>query len=489
MSPLLILTVFLLYTGILFIVTYFTARKADSHAFYLGKNISPWYVVAYGMIGASLSGVTFMSVPGWVKETQFSYMVVVFGYLFGYLVIATVLLPLYYRLKLTSIYTYLEKRFGFWTYKTGAGFFILSRTLGASLRMFLVINVLQVFVFDAWKVPFWINVLIFIILIILYTFKGGIRTIVWTDTLQTTFMLLAVILSVVYISRDLGKSIADIIPLIRHEGITKMFITDWHHERFFLKQFLSGMFITIVMTGLDQEMMQKNLSCKNIKDAQKNMFTFSGILVLVNLLFLFLGAILLVYSRSKNLTVQMTDEIFPTIALRYLSPVAGLVFLIGLISAAFPSADGALTSLTTSFTIDFLGLDRNVHLNERTRTRIRYAVHISIAFVFFISILVFRSLNDRAVIDKLFTIAGYTYGPLLGLYSFGLFTKREVNDRITPFIAVISPVVCYFLSRYSVEIFNGYKFGFELLLLNGFLTFAGLWIFSRKKKVETLSVY
>jgi len=489
MSPLLILTVFLLYTGILFIVTYFTARKADSHAFYLGKNISPWYVVAYGMIGASLSGVTFMSVPGWVKETQFSYMVVVFGYLFGYLVIATVLLPLYYRLKLTSIYTYLEKRFGFWTYKTGAGFFILSRTLGASLRMFLVINVLQVFVFDAWKVPFWINVLIFIILIILYTFKGGIRTIVWTDTLQTTFMLLAVILSVVYISRDLGKSIADIIPLIRHEGITKMFITDWHHERFFLKQFLSGMFITIVMTGLDQEMMQKNLSCKNIKDAQKNMFTFSGILVLVNLLFLFLGAILLVYSRSKNLTVQMTDEIFPTIALRYLSPVAGLVFLIGLISAAFPSADGALTSLTTSFTIDFLGLDRKVHLNERTRTRIRYAVHISIAFVFFISILVFRSLNDRAVIDKLFTIAGYTYGPLLGLYSFGLFTKREVNDRITPFIAVISPVVCYFLSRYSVEIFNGYKFGFELLLLNGFLTFAGLWIFSRKKKVETLSVY
>lgn len=280
MSPFIILTVFLVYTAILFVVTYLTARKADSHTFYLGKNISPWYVVAYGMIGASLSGVTFMSVPGWVKDTQFSYMVVVFGYLFGYFVIALVLLPLYYRLKLTSIYTYLEKRFGFWTYKTGAGFFILSRTLGASLRMFLVINVLQVFVFDAWKVPFWVNVLIFITLIILYTFKGGIRTIVWTDTLQTTFMLLAVVLSVLYISKDLGKPVGQLVTLIKEQGITKMFITDWHHERFFLKQFFSGMFITIVMTGLDQEMMQKNLSCKNIRDAQKNMFTFSGILVL-----------------------------------------------------------------------------------------------------------------------------------------------------------------------------------------------------------------
>jgi len=480
MSPFIILTVFLVYTAILFVVTYLTARKADSHTFYLGKNISPWYVVAYGMIGASLSGVTFMSVPGWVKDTQFSYMVVVFGYLFGYFVIALVLLPLYYRLKLTSIYTYLEKRFGFWTYKTGAGFFILSRTLGASLRMFLVINVLQVFVFDAWKVPFWVNVLIFITLIILYTFKGGIRTIVWTDTLQTTFMLLAVILSVLYISKDLGKPVGQLVTLIKEQGITKMFITDWHHERFFLKQFFSGMFITIVMTGLDQEMMQKNLSCKNIRDAQKNMFTFSGILVFVNLLFLFLGAILLVYANTMNIQTKMTDEIFPTIALKYLSPVAGLVFLIGLISAAFPSADGALTSLTTSFTIDFLGLHRRQDLTEKARTRIRYLVHVSIATVFFVAILVFRAVNNRAVIDNLFTIAGYTYGPLLGLYSFGLFTRRDVNDRATPFIAIISPVVCYFLSHYSVQLFNGYRFGFELLLLNGFLTFSGLWAFSRK---------
>jgi len=481
MSPFIILTVFLIYTGVLFLVTWLTARKADSHAFYLGRNISPWYVVAYGMIGASLSGVTFMSVPGWVRDTQFSYMVVVIGYLFGYFVIAVVLLPLYYKLKLTSIYSYLEKRFGFWSYKTGAGFFILSRTLGASLRMFLVINVLQIFIFDAWNVPFWLNTVVFILLIVLYTFRGGIRTIVWTDTLQTTFMLLAVIMSVIYISRELGKPIIDLIPLIREKGITKMFITDWQHERFFLKQFLSGMFITIVMTGLDQEMMQKNLSCRNIREAQKNMFTFSFILVFVNLLFLFLGAILLVYAGTLSLDVQMSDDLFPTVALRYLSPLAGLVFLIGIISAAFPSADGALTSLTTSFTIDFMGLDKRPGISEEKRTRIRYAVHLSIAAVFLVAILVFRAMNDRAVIDKLFTIAGYTYGPLLGLYSFGLFTKRTVTDRAVPAIAILSPVICYFLSRYSAELFNGYRFGFELLMLNGLITFAGLFIFSKKK--------
>jgi SSS family solute:Na+ symporter len=482
MSPSLILIIFLIYTALLFIITYFTARRADSHSFFLGNKISPWFVVAYGMIGASLSGVTFMSVPGWVKENQFSYMVVVFGYLVGYYVIALVLLPLYYRLKLTSIYSYLDQRFGFWSYKTGAGFFIISRTLGASLRMFLVINVLQVFVFDAWNIPFWINVLIFIFLIILYTLKGGIRTIVWTDTLQTTFMLLAVVLSIIYISKSLGEPLSKIIPVIREEGISRMFITDWHHERFFLKQFFSGMFITIVMTGLDQEMMQKNLSCRNIREAQKNMFTFSGILVFVNLLFLFLGAILLVYSKSKAVTVSSTDELFPAIALKYLNPVAGIVFLIGLISAAFPSADGALTSLTTSFSIDFLGLEKRTGISAKLKTRIRYLVHISIALVFFISIILFRSLNDRAVIDKLFTIAGYTYGPLLGLYSFGLFTKRRVSDKLTPFIALFSPLACYFLSLYSVELFNGYKFGFELLLLNGFLTFIGLWIFSKKPR-------
>jgi Na+/proline symporter len=480
MSPLLILGIFLIYTLVLFTVTWVTARRADNQSFFIGNKISPWFVVAYGMIGASLSGVTFMSVPGWVKDTQFSYMVVVLGYLFGYFVIALVLLPLYYRLKLTSIYSYLEQRFGYWSYKTGAGFFLLSRTLGASLRMFLVINVLQIFVFDAWNVPFWINVLVFITLIILYTLKGGIRTIIWTDTLQTTFMLLAVVLSVIYIGKNLDISVFKLVSIVRESSVSKMFITDWHHERFFVKQFFSGMFITIVMTGLDQEMMQKNLSCKNIVEAQKNMFTFSGILVLVNLLFLFLGALLLIFIQSKGIVVTSSDDIFPTIAIRYLGPIAGVVFLIGLISAAFPSADGALTSLTTSVSIDFLGLDQREGISEKAKTRIRYTVHLIIALVFFISVLIFRTLNDKAVIDKLFTIAGYTYGPLLGLYSFGLFTRRVVNDKMTPVIAIISPVACFFLSKYSVLLFNGYKFGFELLFLNGLLTFAGLYIFSRK---------
>jgi len=480
MAPFLILGIFLIYTLVLFAVTWITARKADNQSFFIGNKVSPWFVVAYGMIGASLSGVTFMSVPGWVKETQFSYMVVVFGYLFGYFVIALVLLPMYYRLKLTSIYSYLDQRFGFWSYKTGAGFFILSRTLGASLRMFLVINVLQIFVFDAWNVPFWVNVFIFILLIILYTLKGGIRTIIWTDTLQTTFMLLAVILSVIYIGKNLQIPLFKLASVVKESDISQMFITDWHHPRFFLKQFLSGMFITIVMTGLDQEMMQKNLSCKNIKEAQKNMFTFSFILVFVNLLFLFLGAILLIFVQSKGITVASTDDIFPTIAIRYLGPVAGIVFLIGLISAAFPSADGALTSLTTSVSIDFLGLEQRKGLTEKAKTRIRYIVHLSIALVFFISVMMFSTLNDKAVIDKLFTIAGYTYGPLLGLYSFGLFTRRIVKDKVTPAIAIVSPVICFFLSKYSVELFNGYKFGFELLLLNGLLTFIGLYIFSKK---------
>jgi SSS family solute:Na+ symporter len=487
MTPALILFIFLIYTAVLFAVTWVTARKANNQSFYIGNKVSPWYVVAYGMIGASLSGVTFMSVPGWVEETQFSYMMVVFGYFFGYAVIALVLLPLYYRLKLTSIYSYLEQRFGFWSYKTGAGFFILSRVLGASLRMFLVIYVLQIFVFDAWNVPFWVNVLIFITLIILYTLKGGIRTIIWTDTLQTTFMLLAVVLSVVYISRELGAPIFKLAREVSDSDISRMIITDWHHPRFFIKQFFSGMFITITMTGLDQEMMQKNLSIRNLKDAQKNMFTFSTINVFVVFLFLILGAFLLLFARQKGVSVAMSDDLFPTIALNYLGPAAGVIFLVGLISAAFPSADGALTSLTTSFSIDFLGLEKRKDIDDNKKTRIRYIVHLSFALIFFVCILVFRQMNDRAIIDKLFTIAGYTYGPLLGLFTFGLFTSRKVNDRLTPWIAILSPVVCYVLNLYSEQLFNGYKFGFEMLLVNGFLTFMGLLLFSRKNDLSPSS--
>ncbi len=481
MTPTLILSIFVAYTVILFVVTFITSRKANHQSFYIGNKVSPWYVVAYGMIGASLSGVTFMSVPGWVGETQFSYMVVAFGYFFGYVVIALVLLPLYYRLKLTSIYGYLEQRFGFWSYKTGAGFFILSRVLGASLRMFLVINVLQIFVFDAWNIPFWVNVLIFIALIIIYTLKGGIRTIIWTDTLQTTFMLLAVVLSVYYISRELGAPFRTLISDLWNSDMSNMVITDWDHPRHFIKQFFSGMFITITMTGLDQEMMQKNLSIRHLKDAQKNMFTFSTINLVVVFMFLVLGAFLVYYAAAQNVTVAMTDDLFPTIAFRYLGPAAGVVFLIGLISAAFPSADGALTSLTTSFSIDFLGLEKKTEMDNTRKTRIRYSVHFTFALIFFICILIFREMNDRAIIDKLFTIAGYTYGPLLGLYTFGLFTTRTVRDRYTPWVAILSPVICYILSHFSEELFNGYKFGFELLLVNGFLTFMGLFIMSHRK--------
>ena len=479
MTPTLILLIFIAYTLLLFAITFITARRANHQSFYIGNKASPWYVVAYGMIGASLSGVTFMSVPGWVGETQFSYMMVAFGYFFGYVVIALVLLPLYYRLKLTSIYGYLEQRFGFWSYKTGAGFFILSRVLGASLRMFLVINVLQIFVCDAWNIPFWVNVLIFIALIIIYTLKGGIRHIIWTDTLQTTFMLLAVVLSVFFICRELGEPVQKLMRNLFDSDMSRIVITDWDHPRHFIKQFFSGMFITITMTGLDQEMMQKNLSIRRLKDAQKNMFTFSTINLVVVFMFLVLGAFLVFFARAESINVAMTDELFPTIAFRYLSPAAGIVFLIGLISAAFPSADGALTSLTTSFSIDFLGLEKKTEMDNARKTRIRYTVHFSFALIFFICILAFRQMNDRAIIDKLFTIAGYTYGPLLGLYTFGLFTKRTVTDRFTPWIAIISPVLCYFLNVFSEELFNGYRFGFEMLLVNGFLTFMGLLAFSR----------
>jgi len=476
-NPVTILITFLAYTVLLFIVTWITARRATNSAFFIGNKASPWFVVAYGMIGASMSGVTFMSVPGWVGATQFSYMMLVVGYIFGYTVIATVLMPLYYRLNLTSIYSYLETRFGFWSYKSGAFYFILSRVIGASFRMFLIVNVLQVFVFDAWNIPFSMTVLIFIILILLYTFKGGIKTIIWTDTIQTTFMLLALVFSIGFIIRNMGTSLPAMSADVFHSAYSKMFFSDWHDKRFILKQLLSGAFIAIVMTGLDQEMMQKNLSCRSLKDAQKNMFTFTGIMVFVNFIILFLGAVLFIYSDRVGIKVPArTDDLFPMIAIQYLCPVAGMVFLVGLISAAYPSADGALTSLTTCFSIDFLRLDKRADLDEKQKKRIRYIVHISFALILLMVIVVFRAINDRAVIDKLFTIAGYTYGPLLGLYAFGLFMPYNVKDRWVPVVVIASPVLCYFLSSYSDILFGGYKFGFELLLVNGIITFAGLFL-------------
>lgn len=485
MSPQFILLSFIIYTALLFFVTYLTSRKANNETFFIGNKVSPWYVVAYGMIGASLSGVTFVSVPGWVGSTQYSYMMMVLGYLVGYFVIATILMPMYYRLNLTSIYSYLEQRFGFWSYKTGSFFFILSRVIGASFRIFLVVNVLQIFVFDAWNIPFGVTVLIFISLVLLYTYKGGIKTIVWTDTLQTTFMLLAVILSVVFIMRDLNFSFSDLLAQIRESQYSKVIYSDWQDKRFFIKQFFSGAFIAVVMTGLDQEMMQKNLSCRNIRDAQKNMFSFSAVLVVVNMLFLFLGASLFIYANAHQITIPaQTDDLFPMLSLNYLGPIAGLAFVIGLISAAYPSADGALTSLTTAFSIDFLGINKRTDLSEKQKKYIRYKVHLGFALLLLTVIILFKAIHDKAIIDKLYTVAGYTYGPLLGLFSFGLFTKYSVKDRWVPLIAVISPIVCYLLSENSADIFYGYHFGFELLILNGLLTFFGLYIIKKNKGVS-----
>lgn len=483
MSPYLITSIVFAYFLLLLLITFLTSKNANNHSFFLGNKKSPWYVVAFGMIGASLSGVTFMSVPGWVKDTQFTYMVIVFGYLAGYLVIATILMPLYYRLNLTSIYTYLEGRFGKYTYKTGAMFFLLSRTLGASLRMFLVVNVLQIFVFDTWHIPFFVTVLIFIISILIYTFKGGIKTIIWTDTLQTTFMVLAVILSIILIGKEMNLSFSGLLSKIFNSDYSNMIVTDWSSKRHFLKQFLSGAFIAMTMTGLDQEMMQKNLSCKTLKQAQINMFSFSTVLVLVNLIFLILGAILVFYASENQIVVAHSDDLFPTIALNYLSPFAGIVFIVGLISAAYPSADGALTSLTTSFSIDILGLNKK-DIDEKQKVKTRYKVHFSFAIILLICILLFKAVNDKAIIDKLFTIAGYTYGPLLGLYTFGMFTRRKVIDKAIPFVAILSPLFCYVLSMFSQQLMWGYTFGFELIIVNGLFTFVGLLIFSTSEKLK-----
>lgn len=487
MNPTIILICFLTYTALLFYITWLTARKATNRSFFLGNKASPWFVVAYGMIGASMSGVTFMSVPGWVGTAGFSYMMVVIGYVFGYITIATVLLPLYYRMNLTSIYTYLESRFGFWSYKTGAFYFILSRVIGASFRMFLVVNVLQIFIFDTWNIPFFITVLIFIILILLYTFKGGIKTIIWTDLVQTSFMLLSLLIVIVLIMDRLGMSLPDLIGQVYQSSYSKMIFTDWNDKRFFLKELFSGAFIAIVMTGLDQEMMQKNLSCRSLHDARKNMFTYTGVMVVVNLIILFLGASLYIFAGFNGIRLPVrSDDLFPIIAINHLGAVAGLIFLIGLISAAYPSADGALTSLTTSFSIDFLGLDKRADMDEKAKQKIRQRVHIGFAVILLFVIVLFRAINDRAVIDKLFTVAGYTYGPLLGLYAFGLFTRFGVRDKLVPVIAIISPVICYILSDFSVYLFNGYKFGFELLILNGIITFAGL-LLARKSKVTDVA--
>lgn len=481
MTALTIGIVFICYTALLFLIGFWTSRKADDDAYYRGNRRSPWFIVAYGMLGASLSGVTFMSVPGNVIKENFYYIPMVIGFIVGYWVVAKVLLPIYYRMNLTSIYGYLATRFGMHSYKSGAAFFLLSRSLGATLRMFLVVSVLHEFVFKAMGLPFWGAALIFILLILGYTLKGGIRTIVWTDTLQTTFMLLAVFISIYFVASEMGWGIGDMVRSVAGSEMSSIFDMDPKSPRFFLKQFVSGMFVTIAMTGLDQDMMQKNLSCRNLKDAQKNMYTFSAVLLLMNFFFLFLGAILGIYAQEHGLNLSDTDQLFPTIAIQYLGPVAGLTFVIGVLSAAYSSADGALTAITTSFTIDILGVERR-SLGVEQRKKIRYRVHLMMAFVFLLLIIFFNVVKNDSVINMVYDIASYTYGPLLGLFVVGICTRWTIRDRLTPWIVLASPILSYGIVTLSRCLW-GYHFGFEILLLNAFLTVAGLFLL-REKNVK-----
>ena len=505
MSPLLLFSFVIGYFLILLMVAYFTSRHSNNDSFYIGNRNSNWMLVAFGMIGTSLSGVTFVSVPGTVGDfvgelpKAFGYFQVVIGYWLGYFAVAFILLPLYYRLQLTSIYNYLKTRFNNIAYKTGALFFIISRTVGATARLYLVINVLQIFILDRIGIPFFFTALVILIMILLYTFEGGVKTIVYTDTLQTTFMLLGLIVCVIFIMQNMGFSFSSSMHALHEKGMTRMFNTDIHNKGFFLKQILGGMFITIAMTGLDQEMMQKNISVKNLKDSQKNMVVFSFILLAVNFLFLLLGGLLYLYALDGHAAYSghqlllngknvIGDDLFPTIALNYLPSAVSVIFIIGLVSALFPSADGALTALTSSFCIDILGLKAREDLSEKQKRKRRMTVHFCFALLFLLMIMMFKLINSKSIINNILDLAGYTYGPLLGLFSFGVFTKRKLPETwMITGISILSPVLCYIISKNAATWFGGYQIGIELLLVNGAITFWGLWMISKKEQ-STLQV-
>ncbi|MDB5278867.1 MAG: Na+/solute symporter [Ferruginibacter sp.] len=511
MAPSTLLYFVIGYFLLLFIVAWYTSRNSNNDSFFIGNRNSNWMLVAFGMIGTSLSGVTFVSVPGSVgnigKEglvpNALGYFQVVIGYFLGYLVVAYVLLPLYYKLNLTSIYNYLKQRFGTWAYKTGASFFILSRTVGATARLYLVINVLHVFILSRMHIPFYVSAAVVLIMILLYTFEGGVKTIVYTDTLQTTMMILGLVVCIGYILSHLHLSVGEAVNAMEAKNLTRIFNTDINSKGYFIKQIVGGAFITIAMTGLDQEMMQKNISVKNLKDSQKNMLTFSVILVFVNLLFLLLGGLLYLYAYTQGASFTTTmvdgvpvwgfvynnlsltgDNLFPSVALGLLQSMPSyisVIFIIALISALFPSADGALTALTSSFCIDILGIKERTDLNEQQKRRLRLSVHLTMTTLFFVCILVFREINSRSIIDKILDLAGYTYGPLLGLFTFGILTRRSLPDNfIIAIIAIISPVLCYLLQTNAPHLLNGYVIGIEILIINGLLTFTGLLIISKK---------
>jgi Na+/proline symporter len=480
MSSAILLSIVLAYFALLLGIAFYTSRHSNNESFFIGNRNSKWWVVAFGMVGTSLSGMTFISVPGTVGPKGFDYFQVVIGYWLGYFAVAFILLPLYYKLHLTSIYTYLEKRLGFTAYKTGSLFFILSRTLGATLRLYLVIKVLEKFVLDDMGISFEVTAVVILALILLYTFRGGVKTIVWTDTLQTTFMLLALLVCVGYIMHSLKLDLSGTWQAMKAKGYTKLINTDPMSGSFFLKQVLGGAFITIAMTGLDQEMMQKNISVSNLKDSQKNMITFCFTLLVANFIFLLLGGLLYLFATTNGITAT-GDDLFPTIAVKSGLPfIITICFLIGLVSALFPSADGALTALTSSFCIDILGMKRRTDWSEKQQKKIRLFVHNVFAILFLGCVFFFRKVDNGSLIQILLIVAGYTYGPLLALFSFGILTKRSLNNISVPIICILSPVLCYALKQHDKEWLGGYTVGTELLLINAALTFLLLFLFSKK---------
>jgi Na+/proline symporter len=481
MSPFVALTLLVIYFGLLIVVAHYTSKGADTNDFFTANKQSPWYLVAFGMIGTSISGVTFVSVPGAVANINFSYFQVVLGYAFGYLFIATVLMPMYYRLNLISIYSYLDKRFGFWSYKTGSFFFLFSRTVGSAIRLYVAVSVLQLAIFQGLGIPFELTVLITIALIWVYTYKGGVKTIIWTDTLQTFFLLTALVITIVLIANQLHLGLTDLISTIKASPYSKIWEFDSNSKHYFIKDLLSGASIAIVMTGLDQDLMQKNLTCKNIGEAQKNMFWFYFVLVFVNILFLSLGALLYTYVAQMGIeTPKKSDDLYPMLALgNHFGPIAAVTFLLGIIAATYASSDSALTALTTAFCIDFMNIEQHP---ETERKRIKHWVHIGFSALFFVVILIFKKLNSEDVISAVFDLAGYTYGPLMGLFAFGLFLKTPIRDKFVPLICVLSPLITYYIVNHSADWFNGYKIGFERLILNGAITFVGLLLIVKAKK-------
>lgn len=487
MNGLYILLTIAVYFGVLLLISYLTGQKAhDNDAFFRGNRQSPWYVVAFGMVGASLSGVTFVSVPGMVRQIDMTYMQTCLGFFFGYVIIAHVLLPLYYKLNLTSIYSYLEQRIGSRAYTTGASFFLLSKMLGAAARLYLVCLILQTYVLGQYNIPFFATAVLTVLLIWLYTRKSGIKTIVWTDSLQTLCMIGALVLIIYHVGDLLQLNLNGMVQAVKESEYSRIFVfDDWHSTQNFFKQFLSGIFITIVMTGVDQDMMQKNLSCKNLREAQKNMYSYGISFVPVNLLFLALGVLLVIAGTTLQIELpEKGDEILPLFATGgYLGYGVLVLFTIGIIAAAFSSADSALAALTTSFCIDILQIEKRKDSNAEGMRR---KVHFSVCTVFVLCILAFDAFNNRSVIDTVYILASYTYGPLLGLFAFGLLTTRRTKDAVVPYIAIASPIICYTID-YISQHYAGYKFGYEMLMLNGLLTFIGLYACSRKCS-DTLSL-